>query len=93
MIRTFANKATAAVFASKFVNGLPHEIQRAALRRLRALDAAVAVEDLRAPPSNRLDALKGDRKGQWSIRINDQWRVCFHFDNGDAYDVEIADYH
>lgn len=93
MIRTFANKATAAVFASQFVNSLPHEIQRAALRRLRALDAAVAVEDLRAPPSNRLEALKGDRKGQWSIRINEQWRVCFHFDNGDAYDVEIADYH
>ncbi|MDW3688426.1 type II toxin-antitoxin system RelE/ParE family toxin [Cupriavidus sp. CV2] len=93
MIRTFANKATAAVFASKFVNSLPHEIQRAGLRRLRALDAAVAVEDLRAPPSNRLEALMGDRKGQWSIRINDKWRVCFHFDNGDAYDVEIADYH
>ena len=57
------------------------------------IDLAVSLDDLRVPPSNRLHALKGDRKGQWSISINDQWRVCFQFDKGDAYDVEITDYH
>ncbi len=61
--------------------------------RLTQLDAATAVEDLRQPPSNRLEALSGGRAGQWSIRINDQWRVCFRFVNGDAFDVEIVDYH
>jgi proteic killer suppression protein len=61
--------------------------------RLTQLDAATTVNDLRFPPSNRLEALKDDRKGQWSIRINDQWRVCFRFQNGDAFDAEIVDYH
>jgi len=61
--------------------------------RLTQLDAATVLEDLRVPPSNRLEALKHDRKGQWSIRINDQWRVCFRFEKGDAYGVEIVDYH
>jgi len=61
--------------------------------RLTQLDAATSLEDLRFPPSNRLEALKYDRKGQWSIRINDQWRVCFRFEKGDAFDVEIVDYH
>jgi proteic killer suppression protein len=64
-----------------------------ARRRLTQIDAATRIEDLRQPPSNRLEALKGDRKGQLSIRINDQWRVCFKFVKGDAYDVEIDDYH
>jgi proteic killer suppression protein len=64
-----------------------------ARRRLTQIDAATQIEDLRQPPSNRLEALKGDRKGQLSIRINDQWRVCFKFVKGDAYDVEIVDYH
>jgi proteic killer suppression protein len=61
--------------------------------RLTQIDAATQIADLKQPPSNRLEALKGDRKGQWSIRINDQWRVCFRFARGDAYDVAIADYH
>ena len=61
--------------------------------RLTQLDAAIQIEDLKFPPSNRLETLKGDRKGQWSIRINDQWRLCFRFTDGDAFDVEIIDYH
>lgn len=61
--------------------------------RLTQLNAATTIEDLRAPPSNRLEQLKGERKGQWSIRVNEQWRVCFGFDGGDAFDVEIVDYH
>ncbi len=61
--------------------------------RLTQLDAATTIDDLRFPPSNRLEALKRDRKGQWSIRVNDQWRLCFRFERGDAYDVEVADYH
>lgn len=93
MIKTFADKATAAVFTGQFVKNLPREIQRGALRKLQAIDAAVSVEDLRVPPANRLEALKGNRRGQWSIRINDQWRICFRFEGGEAYDVEIADYH
>lgn len=92
MIKTFANKATAAVFTGQFVKTLPREVQRAALRKLQALDAAIAIEDLRVPPSNRLEALKRDRKGQWNICINDQWRVCFRFEHGEAFDVEIVDY-
>ncbi len=62
-------------------------------RRLQMLDSAHAIQDLRVPPGNRLEALLGNRKGQWSIRINDQWRLCFRFDNGNAFDVEIVDYH
>ena len=68
-------------------------MQRVALRKLRMLDAATRLEDLRVPPGNRLEKLKGDRAGQHSIRINDQWRICFVWKNGDAYDVEIVDYH
>jgi proteic killer suppression protein len=63
------------------------------LRKLRQLDASITLDDLRNPPGNRLEALKGDRKGQWSIRINDQWRICFRWNDGEARDVEIADYH
>ncbi|MFC5473198.1 type II toxin-antitoxin system RelE/ParE family toxin [Paraherbaspirillum soli] len=93
MIKTFADKATAAIFTAQFVKTLPREIQRVAIRKLQMLDAAIAIEDLRTPPSNHLEALKRNRKGQWSIRINAQWRVCFKFDSGNAYDVEIVDYH
>jgi len=67
--------------------------ERAALRKLEQLDLAQIIDDMRAPPGNRLEALKGDRAGQWSVRINDQWRVCFRFKNGEALDVEIVDYH
>ncbi len=72
---------------------MPEDIQRLALRKLVMLDAAIAVEDLRAPPGNRLEKLKGDRRDQYSIRINDRWRLCFQWKTGDAYDVEIVDYH
>jgi len=68
-------------------------IATVAERRLQMLDSAHAIQDLRVPPGNRLEALLGNRKGQWSIRINDQWRLCFRFDNGNAFDVEIVDYH
>lgn len=72
---------------------LPVDILKRAAMRLTQLNAAVRVEDLRMPPSNRLETLHGDRDGQWSIRINEQWRVCFRFEDGDAFDVEIVDYH
>ena len=92
MIKTFQCRDTEALFNGKrvarFVN-----IERVALRKLVQLDLALIIEDMRAPPGNRLEALKGDRAGQWSVRINDQWRVCFRFEDGNALDVEIADYH
>ena len=72
---------------------MPPDILRRAVMRLMQLDAATVVDDLRQPPSNRLEALSGQRAGQWSIRINDQWRVCFRFERGNALDVEIVDYH
>jgi len=75
------------------VRGLPREIQQTARRKLKIIDAALTVESLRVPPGNRLEALKGSRKGQWSIRINDQWRICFCWHDGHAFEVEIADYH
>jgi proteic killer suppression protein len=68
-------------------------IAKVAIRKLDQLDASVGVEDMRAPPGNRLEKLKGNRQGQWSVRINDQWRLCFRFGDGDAWDVEIVDYH
>lgn len=92
MIKTFTNKDTQALFngvrVRRFVN-----MEGSARRKLEYLDAAGALEDLRVPPGNRLEALKGDRRGQHSIRINDQFRVYFHWKDGDAYDVEITDYH
>jgi proteic killer suppression protein len=93
MIRSFADKTTAAIFAGMEVRRLPREIQQRAAEKLALLDAAHQVEDLRVPPGNRLEKLSGDRSGQWSIRINSQWRICFVFDGGDVYDVEIVDYH
>lgn len=93
VIKTFSDKPTSAVFAGHFVKTLPQEIQGRARERLIQIHAAAMIEDLRLPPSNQLEALKGDRKGQWSIRINRQWRVCFRFEAGNAFDVEITDYH
>ena len=93
MLKTFATKETAAVFAGLFVRRLPQPILARAKIRLDQLQGATCVEDLRLPPSNHLDALSGNREGQWSIRINQQWRICFRFENGDAFDVEIVDYH
>ena len=72
---------------------LPPDLLRRAVRRLEYVDLATCLDDLNVPPSNRLHALKGDRQGQYAISINDQWRICFHFQDGDAYDVEITDYH
>lgn len=93
VIKSFADKLTAAVSLGLPAKRLPSELRRRAKDKLDALDAATRIEDLRLPPSNRLEALKHDRKGQWSVRINDQWRVCFRFEDGDAFDVEITDYH
>jgi len=93
VIRSFASAETERFFATGKSKRLPPEILTRAAKRLTQLDAATNVDDLRVPPSNRLEALKHDRKGQWSIRINDQWRVCFRFEEGDAHEVEIVDYH
>ncbi len=93
MIKTFADKRTAAIFQGHQVRKLPKEIQENARRKLKQIDAAATLDTLRVPPGNRLEPLKGDRAGQWSIRINDQWRICFEWAGGDAFDVEIADYH
>jgi len=93
MIQSFATSETARFFATGKSRRLPTEIIKRAAMRLTQLSGAVRIEDLRLPPSNKLEALVRDRIGQWSIRINDQWRICFRFENGDAYDVEITDYH
>lgn len=93
MIRDFADKEAKKVWAGSPSRRLPADIQAVARRKLRMLNNASVLDDLRAPPANRLEALKGDRRGQHSIRINDQWRVCFRWKEGDAYDVEIVDYH
>jgi proteic killer suppression protein len=93
MIKTFACKETEKLFSRLFSRKLPQSIQRVARRKLEILDAAEVLQDLRIPPSNCLEKLSGDRKGQYSIRINDQWRICFEWQSGDAYEVEITDYH
>lgn len=93
MIRTFATKETAAVFANERVRRLPPNILQAARRKLAQLHNIASIEELRVPPGNRIEKLSGDRDGFWSIRVNDQWRICFRFEAGDAYDVEIVDYH
>ncbi len=93
MIRSFADAETKHFFETGKTRRLPRDILRRAAMRLRQLDAATRIEDLRLPPSNRLEALRGDRAGRHAIRINDQWRVCFRFANGDAFEVEIVDYH
>lgn len=92
MIRSFANRDTARLYERQSVRRF-RSFERAALKKLRMLEAAASLEDLRSPPGNRLEKLRGDRNGQWSIRINDQWRICFRWKNGDAMDVEIVDYH
>lgn len=93
MIKSFACKDTEKVWNGLRVRGFPGGIQDRALRKLRQLDAAQVLDDLKNPPGNQLEALKGDRKGQMSIRINDQWRVCFIWQDNEAHDVEIVDYH
>ena len=93
MILSFKDKETELVYNEQFSKKLPHDIQRTALRKLIVLHYATSLEDLRIPPGNKLEQLYGDRKGQHSIRINDQWRICFIWENINAYDVEITDYH
>ena len=93
MIKGFNDKEAERLFYREPSRKLPPEIQRIALRKLRMLNQARNLEDLRVPPGNRLEGLKGDRLGQYSIRINDQWRICFVWDQGDVYAVEIVDYH
>jgi toxin HigB-1 len=92
MIQSFADRDTERLFHNHPVRGL-QSIERQARRKLLLLDAAARLDDLRVPPGNRLEALSGDRSGQYSIRINQQWRICFRWRDGDAYDVEIVDYH
>ncbi|MFO8035170.1 MAG: type II toxin-antitoxin system RelE/ParE family toxin [Anaerolineales bacterium] len=93
MIKSFADKETRKIYQREFSKHLPTDIQQAALRKLRMLNNAQSVQDLRSPPGNRLEKLKGEREGQYSIRINNQWRVCFEWHEDDAHQVEITDYH
>jgi proteic killer suppression protein len=93
MIRSFADAENERVFRRLASRRLSAEVQRVAYRKLVVIDAAESLSDLRIPPGNRLEKLKGNREGQHSIRVNEQWRICFRWKEGDAYDVEIADYH
>ena len=93
MIRDFADKETEKIWNGTISRRLPHDIQAVARRKLRMLNNARQLDDLRIPPANRVEALKGDRRGQHSIRINDQWRICFRWNDGDASQVEVVDYH
>lgn len=93
MIKTFANKETAAVFANERVRRFGEEWLQVARRKLAQLNRVETVEELRIPPGNRLQKLSGGREGQWSVRVNDQWRICFVWLDGHAWEVEIVDYH
>ena len=93
MIANFADREAECIWAGKASRPLPENIQSVARRKLRMLNNAASLTDLRIPPANRLEPLKGNRKGQHSIRINDQWRICFRWSGSDAHDVEIVDYH
>ena len=93
MIRSFKCKETEKIFQRRFSSKLPQNMQRVALRKLRMLNRSINRKDLKVPPGNRLEGLKGERRGQHSIRINDQYRICFVWKDNDAFDVEIVDYH
>jgi toxin HigB-1 len=93
MIRSFKDKETEKIFRGQFSRKIPQDIQRIAARKLEQINAATVLDTLRVPPGNRLEALKHDRRGQHSIRVNDQWRVCFVWRDDNAFDVEIVDYH
>lgn len=93
MIKSFASRETEHLFHGNITLDLPHQLQKVALRKLWMIDAASRVDDLRIPPGNRLEKLKQNRKDQYSIRINDQWRICFKWKEGAAYEVEVVDYH
>jgi proteic killer suppression protein len=93
VIRSFKSRETEKIFNRQRAQKLPEDIQQIALRKLRMLSRAVTLQDLRIPPANHLEKLEGDRAGQYSIRINDRWRICFEWQAGDAHNVEIVDYH
>lgn len=93
MIKSFADKETVKIYNQEFSKKLPHSIQGVALRKLIMINNAKCIDDLRIPPANHLEQLKGSRKGQYSIRINDQYRICFRFNLNNCFDVEIVDYH
>lgn len=93
MIRGFADRATERLFGRELVRRFPKALHRVMLRKLLLVDAAETLNDLRSPAGNRLEKLRGDRSGQHSVRVNDQWRVCFRWQDGDAHEVEIVDYH
>ena len=93
MIKSYRGKAAQQIHSRKRAPHFPTDVYRVAQRKLLMLDAATALNDLMVPPSNRLEKLHGDREGEYSIRINDQWRVCFKWRDGDAFDVEVTDYH
>jgi proteic killer suppression protein len=93
MIKTFANKETAAIFANRRVRSFDDQVVRAAQQKLAQLNRVERLEELRIPPGNRLEKLSGSREGQWSIRINDQWRICFEWREGHVWNVEIVEYH
>jgi proteic killer suppression protein len=93
VIRSFRNKDTQRLFMREPTHRWSPSVQRAGLRKLLILDAATSLEDLRIPPGNRLEKLSGERSGQYSIRVNNQWRVCFRWERGDVFDTEIVDYH
>lgn len=93
MIKTFADKRTAALFSGLHVKGVPGNVAERAKRKLDLVDAAATLSFLRVPPGNRLEVLVGNRAGQHSIRVNDQWRICFRWRDGNAFDVEFCDYH
>ena len=93
MIKTFKDAETQKIYQRERSRKLPSDIQQVALRKLRMINNAINLNDLRIPPANHLEKLSGNREGQYSIRINDQWRICFEWKNSDAFNVEIADYH
>ncbi len=93
VIKSFANRATEELFRTGKAKRVPVDVARRALRKLESIDVAVQLSDLLVPPGNRLHALKGERAGQHAIAVNDQWRICFRFEEGDAHDVEFCDYH
>ena len=92
-IKSFRDRATEAIFNGQFAKAFGPDVSKIALRKLTYLHAARQLDQLRIPPANRLEALKGDRRGQHSIRVNDQFRICFRWREGDAFDVELTDYH
>ena len=93
MIKTFADRRTQELYVTGRSKRFPVDVAQRAARKLEYVDLATRLDDLKVPPGNRLHALEGQRKGQYSISVNDQWRICFEFSDGDAYDVEICDYH